>query len=101
MTLQDFMIESIAKVVRNGGKLVGLEQAKARRAICNGCPNKGKTELLPLIQVDYCRLCKCPLKTKTKTLTTVSLTGVEKKEICPHPDGNKWVLVDNQFSNNQ
>jgi hypothetical protein len=44
---------------------------KARREICNSCPEK--------TALDRCALCSCPLAAKTRSL--------ESK--CPHPD-KRW-----------
>lgn len=70
--VKKFFVEQIGKIVRSGGETTadypGL--AEARREVCNGCTHMGKVGLKNSpVSVDGCTICRCPLLTKTKTLT--------------------------------
>lgn len=69
--IKKFIVNQVGKVVRSGGQIATEELAKARLEVCNGCDKIGKVGLkgYPLVSVEGCTICKCPLVTKTKTLT--------------------------------
>lgn len=69
--IKKFIVNQVGKVVRSGGQIATEELAKARLEVCKGCDKIGKVGLkgYPLVSVEGCTICKCPLVTKTKTLT--------------------------------
>jgi hypothetical protein len=90
----------LATVARFGGDTVSDEQAKARyNGACKGCPYAEMVYYTPYVQFERCQLCLCPLETKCKTLKNISVKKLFKMVTtsCPHPDGNKWQPIDQQF----
>jgi hypothetical protein len=85
-----------------GGVKVPVEQAEARIEVCESCD-----EISRGFFYDSCGLCKCPLVVKpyfeSHLLSALNITVVQdeedrKKVICPHPSGNKWAIIDNNFN---
>ena len=91
--LTDFIKENV-------GSLVKKEHYNARKKICNACEMQVMVEPVPMLILPGCGICKCPTLTKPRCLTHYSQEAGEViKTVCPHPDGNKWEEVDEQFLN--
>lgn len=84
-----------------GGKPVTEEHYQERLKVCRRCQYWGSVLIeLPIkgIKLPGCKICGCPMATKPRWLTYWSLLEFKFKEAtCPHPDGNKWREVDNDF----
>lgn len=119
----EFKVKTLFKFLAAGGTYVSKEVAEKRIAICVTCPKYGKVKPLDnLPSMKGCTECGCPTATKPhmktlprpankmgKTLNLAELLELKhtydpdsiKYEdeiiICPHPDGNKWELIDNNF----
>jgi hypothetical protein len=92
--LKQFIEDSFVNFVKQGGNLLTREHYEARREVCRGCEYEGQVEPLPDLFMEGCTECGCPFKTKAY-FDTWKVSG--KKIKCPHPDGNKWENVDNNF----
>lgn len=90
--------EEIEAWKERGAVLCSTEQMEARRSVCESCDEFVDLSPLPFLTVKGCGICKCPIATKGRTLKYFSFTkGRIVKTECPHPEGNKWESVDNQF----
>lgn len=120
--IKKWIAKRFAEIIKKGGTLVSEEQAEARLNECSTCPHAGVVEPVPGLEMEGCTICTCPFATKAHMfdifrskdheehltfeevaeIIAKGMTGqkLEKQIItCPHPDGNKWASIDNQFKN--
>jgi len=91
--------EIINKGLQFGGEQVIKEHYNERVAICQKCPKGGVVSILGH-NMEGCTICKCPFATKPRWKKYFSF--IQLKIIpatCPHPEGNKWEVVDDIFFN--
>lgn len=90
--------------LKRGGKLADKKQVEERLKVCSGCEKKGTVEPLPLVKMEGCTVCDCPLATKAR-FTEIPVDGeVTAKKLllsngnqivkCPL---NKWAKIDQKY----
>lgn len=97
-SFENMVLDFIGFTIRAGGHIAPDEQYRKRYETCKMCKYKGEVQPLPLIKTEGCTICKCPFRTKLKTVTHIK-NGQRVTTSCPHPDGNKWDIIDNEFKN--
>lgn len=96
--LKNFVANTLFETIKKGGKLVPVQQAEARIEVCRGCSLSGMVEPLPGLVVEGCTECGCPFATKPYMFNYLSPSQGKIVLIeCPHPEGNKWEVIDQQF----
>ena len=123
-SVKEFGFKKLFDFVKVGGKSVTPKQAEARKEICRKCPRFGIVQPVPGLKMEGCKICGCPSITKPHMKTIMRAIGKQNDPLsisemlelktkgllknhkkteqiikCPHPDGNKWELVDNNFKN--
>lgn len=108
--LHEFISDQIVAWLSKGGKLVDDATFKKRVNICSDCPYKGMVMPVPIVKMEGCTICKCPIKSKARMLEIQRLPEkvgeslseaelvkiklgaktVTEKVSCPHPEGDKW-----------
>jgi len=102
--LANFVSGFINWNLKKGGKLADENQIKERLEVCYGCEKKGIVEPLPLVKMEGCTECDCPLATKAR-FTEIPVDGeVTAKKLllsngnqivkCPL---NKWAQIDEKY----
>ncbi len=90
--------------LKRGGKLADQNQIKERRKVCDGCEKKGIVEPLPLVKMEGCTVCDCPIETKTM-FTEIPIDGDVTLEKLIKNNGNqivncplgKWAQIDKKY----
>lgn len=121
--IEDWKVDQFEKFIKRGGTKVSPEHQEARMNICNSCEKKVIMKVhSELPELETCGACECPLSTKSWMLTYFRKIGQEDQSLtpkelieltlfrkinpskfheviikCDHPDGNKWLEVDNNF----
>lgn len=98
MTLKEFKLKVFSEAIKNFGKLTIEDHAKARINKCKTledgkpCRYHGEVNPVPSLKLEGCTKCGCPFATKPFMLTFMGL-----KVECPHPEGNQWAEIDEDF----
>lgn len=102
--LGKFVSGFISWNLKRGGKMATQSQIKERRNVCNNCENKGTVEPLPLVRMDGCTICECPIETKT-LFTEIPVDGEVTAKKLIKKNGNqivncpigKWAQIDKKY----
>lgn len=89
MTWKEIKLEIFKETMKAGGVQKPLEEQKRLRAICEGCDKFGVVKPFPGIETSGCTICKCPVE--TKVMFEMHVFDGMKDNVCPHPEGNKWI----------